>query len=297
MFNLIILIMMSLAWASSYVVISTVELILSPLSISAALTTVGAIVMVFIVRVIQRRPLLPTLISNPVPLLVMSLTAISLPQLSVVIAEKDVAPGLAAVIGTTVPVATFLVSAFILKTTPKNWINLLGIFVAVAGIVTFADPKELMAHKGAISSIGIMMAGGLVFVANGIYAQRATCHLDQIALTTWILIFAAIGLSTLALVFEGGLPEALLNTKVLMEIGFGGAITMAAAYYLYYFLLARAGASFACLYAFLVPPLGVLLSVMFAGMTLDVHNVVGLGVSLMGLALVFIGNARSGNRS
>ena len=72
---------------------------------------------------------------------------------------------------------------------------------------------------------------------------------------------------------------------------------MAAAYYLYYFLLARAGASFACLYAFLVPPLGVLLSVMFAGMTLDVHNVVGLGVSLMGLALVFIGNARSGNRS
>ena len=86
--------MMSLAWASSYVVISTVELTLSPLSISASLTTVGAIVMVFIVRVIQRRPLLPTLISNPVPLLVMSLTAISLPQLSVVIAEKDVAPGL-----------------------------------------------------------------------------------------------------------------------------------------------------------------------------------------------------------
>jgi hypothetical protein len=69
MFNLIILIMMSLAWASSYVVISTVELTLSPLSISASLTTVGAIVMVFIVRVIQRRPLLPILISNPVPLL------------------------------------------------------------------------------------------------------------------------------------------------------------------------------------------------------------------------------------
>ena len=293
MFNSIILIMMSLAWASSYVVISTVELTLSPLTISASLTTVGAIAMVFIVRVIQRRPLLPTLISNPTPLLVMSVTAISLPQLSVVIAEKDVAPGLAAVIGTTVPVVTFLVSAFILKTAPKNWINLSGILVAVAGIVIFADPKELIAHKGVISSIGIMMAGGLVFVANGIYAQRTTCHLDQSVLTAWVLVFSAIGLSTTALVFEGGPPEALLNTKVLMEIGFGGAITMAGAYYLYYFLLARAGPSFACLYAFLVPPLGVLLSVMFAGMTLDVHNVVGLSVSLLGLALVFIGNARS----
>ena len=43
--------MMSLAWASSYVVISTVELTLSPLSISASLTTVGAIVMVFIVGI------------------------------------------------------------------------------------------------------------------------------------------------------------------------------------------------------------------------------------------------------
>ncbi|MDB4049080.1 DMT family transporter [Luminiphilus sp.] len=293
MFNLIILILMSLAWASSYVVISAVELALSPLAISASLTTVGAIVMIFIVRVIQGRPLLPTLISNPVPLLIMSLTAITLPQFSVVIAEKNIAPGLAAVIGTTVPVVTFLVSAFILKTEPKNWINLFGIVVAVAGIIIFSDPKELIAHEGAISSIGIMMAGGLVFVANGIYAQRTTSDLDQTVLTAWILIFAAAGLSITAILFEDGLPEALPNSQVLLEIGFGGAITMAAAYYLYYFLLARAGASFACLYAFLVPPFGVLLSVMFAGMALDVHNVIGLGVSLLGLALVFIGNAKS----
>lgn len=293
MLNVILLFVMSMAWASSYVVISVVEASLSPLSISASLTTVGAIVMVFIVRVIQRRPLLPTLMSNPAPLLVMSLTAIALPQLSVVIAEKDVTPGLAAVIGTTVPVTTFLVSAFILKTAPKNRMNLLGIVVAVAGIVTFADPKALIEHKDDFKSIGIMMSGGLVFVANGIYAQRTTSHLDQTVLTTWVLLFAAIGLSTTALVLEGGLPDALPNFRVLVEIGFGGAITMAAAYYLYYFLLARAGAAFTCLYAFLVPPFGVLLSVMFAGMRLDTHNIWGLCILLAGLVLVFIGNARS----
>ena len=64
----------------------------------------------------MRRPLLPTLRANPVLPLIMAVTAVGLPQLSIVAAENSITPDLATVIGTAVPILTFLVAACVLRT-------------------------------------------------------------------------------------------------------------------------------------------------------------------------------------
>jgi hypothetical protein len=68
------------------------------------------------VRIGMRRPLLPTLRANPVLPLIMAVTAVGLPQLSIVAAENSITPDLATVIGTAVPILTFLVAACVLRT-------------------------------------------------------------------------------------------------------------------------------------------------------------------------------------
>jgi drug/metabolite transporter (DMT)-like permease len=65
-----------------------------------------------------------------------------------------------------------------------------------------------------------------------------------------------------------------------------GVVAMALAYLGYFILIERAGPSFAALYAYLVPPLGVLIGVAFLGEALTMQHMAGLAVVLIGLWLI-----------
>jgi drug/metabolite transporter (DMT)-like permease len=283
--NIALLLALSLTWASGYVLIQRVDLVLAPITATAALTVVATAFLWAGVRIVLRKPLWPTLKQNPTAPLIMAATAVGLPQLSTVVAEDMITPGLATVIGTTVPILTFLTAMFILKTVPRRLSSLLGVAIAVAGMVVFADPAKLMHEHAELKGIAIMVAGGVVFVINGLYAAHRTDELDQYVLTVWIMAFAATGLTVTALIVEG-VPSAVPHGRALISIAVAGVIPIGLAYLLYYRLLAQAGASFTSLYAFLVPPLGIACAALFADGALDLRHLGGVVIVLAGLWLV-----------
>jgi drug/metabolite transporter (DMT)-like permease len=283
--NIMILLLLSLAWASNYIGIAFIDKGLKPITASAAITGLAAIFLFIGVRIGMRRPLLPTLRANPVLSLIMAVTALGLPQLSVVAAENSITPDLTAVIGTVVPIITFLVSACVLRTIRASWVNFVGVGIAVAGIVVFADPGQLLLSKSELTGIAIMLAGGLVFVFNGLFAARRAADLDQYVLTFWIVTLAGLGLSVAALVFEG-VPETLPPSAGLLGVAFSGLVGTGLSYLLYYLLIARAGAAFTSLYAFFVPPLGVLLATLAGENSLSIRHIVGVVIVLSGLWLI-----------
>ena len=289
--NIFLLLALSLAWASGYVLIARVDLTLPPITASAALTIVAALFLTIGVRGALRRPLWPTLRQKPSAPLIMAASAVGLPQLSTVAAEDLISAELASVLGTTVPIVTFLAAVFILKTAPKRLSSLLGVALAVVGIIVFANPATLLHERAELEGIAIMMAGGIVFVVNGLYAAQRTSELDQYALTVWVMGFAALGLTAVAMLVEG-MPTALPPASGLTAIAMAGALPMGLAYLLYYLLLARAGAAFTSLYAFLVPPLGVAFAVLFSGEALDLRHLGGVTIVLAGLWLVLRPAAR-----
>jgi drug/metabolite transporter (DMT)-like permease len=68
--NILILLALSLAWATNYVFIAKVDKALPPLTATAAITLVAAAFLFVGVRVIMRRPLWPVMRVNPwVPLM------------------------------------------------------------------------------------------------------------------------------------------------------------------------------------------------------------------------------------
>lgn len=283
--NALLLLGLSLAWASNYIFISTGDRGFSPFTGTAFIAILAAIVLLIVVRGVMRRPIWPTLRAKPIVPVVMAFTALAIPQLSSVIAENSISPDLATVIGTAVPILTFLVGACVLRTVHATALNFAGVAIAVAGIIIFADPNRLFGQQAELIGIAIMLSGGVVFVANGLYAAQHTSNLDQYALTVWIVVFAAIGLSVAALTLEG-VPDRVPEWDCLAALAASGVIGTGLAYLLYYLLIARAGAGFTSLYAFLVPPLGVTLTAIFLDGGLSARHAVGVAIVLVGLALV-----------
>jgi drug/metabolite transporter (DMT)-like permease len=285
--NIALLVGVSLAWAAGYLFIGAARGV-PPITATATMTVIAAVVIAAGVHWGLKRPLVAPLIKRPWVPLIMGLTAIALPNLSVVAAEHTVPPDLAAVIGTTVPIATILLTIFVTHESPYSHMRILGVPVALAGLVIFLGGDGVLHHRGELGDILVMMAGGLVFALNGIFAARQTRDLDASALAAWTIVFGAAWLVMAAFLFEQ--PLSVDVGSAAWALAGEGIVGMGIAYLGYYVLVARAGASFASLYAFLVPPLGVVGSAVVTGASLTATHAVGLAVVLFGLLFITRGS-------
>jgi drug/metabolite transporter (DMT)-like permease len=283
--NIFLLLGISLAWASGYLFIDAADHGLPPLTATAFMSAVAALVLLPGVAWGLRRPLLqPLRVRLWVPL-VMALTAVAWPNLSVVLAERHVAPELAALVGTTVPIITFLLTVFVTRQTPYSHRRVLGVMIALAGMVTFVGLEELLGNDSQLHGILIMMSGGLVFALNGLLASSKARDLDECALAAWVVAFGAVLLAIAAAVHEAGqitMPPVHVMASVVAE----GLLGMGLASLAYYVLLARAGPYFTSFYAFLVPLLGVLLAAVVRDEPLSPQHLAGLTIVLLGLWLL-----------
>ena len=103
----------SLAWAAGYLFIDDADGDVRPITATAAMAVVAALFMIPVVTLVLKRPLLAALRRRGWVPLLMGLSAIALPNLAVVDAERTVQPDLAALLGTTVPILTLLIGTFI----------------------------------------------------------------------------------------------------------------------------------------------------------------------------------------
>lgn len=282
--RVLLLLALSLAWAAGYLFEGEMAQRLPPLTATAAMCAIAGVVMLPAVPLLLRRPLLQPLRRRLWVPLVMALSAVALPNLAVVAAERSVPPDLAAILGTTVPIATLIITTFITRETRLSAVRLLGVGVALAGMVIFVGPGGLGAGAEVVGVL-VMVAGGLVFAANGVLVGRQTEDLDSAALAAWTMVFAAPVLAAAAFLFERPL-DADWSAPALLPLLAEGLVGLAFAYLAYYALVAQAGAWFASLYAFLVPPLGVLLSAASRGEWPTLNHVLGVGVVVAGLFLL-----------
>ncbi|NDV88066.1 EamA family transporter [Aurantimonas aggregata] len=274
----------SVAWAAGYLFIGAARHV-PPITATAVMTIVGAIVIAGSVRFGFGHALLPDLKKRPWVPAVMAVSAIALPNLAVVAAEHTVPADLAAVLGTTVPIATILLTTFVTRQSAFSTVRMLGIVVALSGLVIFVGGWAALTDDPAdLDGMLIMMAGGLVFALNGLLAAHQTRDLNPHVLAAWTIIFGAVALSLAALILEQ--PFSVELGSAVWPLVAEGSLGMGVAYLGYYVLVARAGAAFASLYAFLVPVFGVVGSAIVLGEQLTTHHVAGLFVVLGGLALL-----------
>ena len=288
--NTLLLLGVSLAWSAGYLFIGAAAHGAPPVTATAAMTWVAVAVMVPAVGLGMRRDLAKVVRRRAWVPAVMGLSALALPNLATMIDEETVDPDVATVLGTTVPIATVLLTTFLRREERFPWLRMLGVAVAVAGLVVFVDPRDLGVEVSALRGIVAQVSGGVIFALNGIWVARQREDLDECALATWTMVFGAVALTIAAVVLEE--PTAVAWTPGLARsLVAEGVVGMALAYLGYYVLIARAGAAFASYYAFLVPPLGVALTALVQGEDVTSRHAVGVAVVLCGLALLRTGRS------
>jgi drug/metabolite transporter (DMT)-like permease len=287
--NFVLLVGISLAWAAGYLFIGSTTNV-PPITATAIMAGVAAVVLLVMVRVVMRRDLAGLLRQRGWVPMVMGLTAIGIPNVAVVYAEHRITPDLAALLGVTVPIATLLITTFITREAAFSATRMCGAVVAVVGLYVFLGADDLN-DLPALMSMAIMMAGGVVFAFNGVFVARQTSDLDEYALITWTMVFGAMALTVAACVLEAPLSTDYSGT--LWALAGEGIVGIALAYVGYYILVARAGANFAAYYAFLVPPLGITMSALAFDRAILLHNVAGVAIVLAGLFLLTRGVAGS----
>lgn len=282
--NLLLLLVLSLCWSSGYLFVDKANDGLLPLTATALMCSLAAVVLLPAVAALGR-PLRATLRRQPLVLGLMGLTAIALPQLSDVAGQTRMGPDVAALVGTAVPIFTFLITAFVLRSRPYSHRRALGVVVSIGGLALFLLWDGVDGALGSLEGAAIMASGGLVFAVNGVTAERVSRRLDPLAVGAWSVTAGALWMILAALLLEG-LPAELPPHDALLGAVDDGLIAIGLAYLLYYLLIGRAGADFAALYAYVVPIFGVALAVLVGGVEPSLGQLLGVAVVMLGVWLL-----------
>jgi len=186
--------------------------------------------------------------------------------------EQDVASGIAAILMAMVPLMVVLVAHFRVPDEPLTGAKLLGVTLGIAGTLVLIGPSVF-------EGFGSHVAGELAIVAATVCYAAATVAagglppLGSASVSAGILLVAApLGIAVASIANS---PHSLAPTiPALAAVAVLGLLCTGLGYLLFFRIISRAGAGFASMNNYLVPPFGV------------IYGWIGLGERLSALALI-----------
>jgi drug/metabolite transporter (DMT)-like permease len=248
----------------------------------AALRAVIAGLALLLLAVVLRRPF-PR--GRRVWLLVAlsGLSATSLGFLSMFGAAGLIAPGIATVVAGTQPIVAALLALAMFGQPFGRW-QVIGMSVSLAGIAMMTFPDIVAGGTTAVAGSALVIAATFGVAFGNALTKRFAAEVDPIAAAALQLLIGTVPLAVLAYLYEPWTPRILesgfLVIVAVLAIG-GTAITFA----LWIGILRRCPLNTANAFTFLVPLLGVAISVVFLGERLIPLAAFGMAVTFGGIVL------------
>lgn len=266
-------------WGSSYIFISVAAPVVGPFWVVLVRTVLGWLVLTGFAR----------LKGQGIPwrqywrkYLMMGALNVAIPFALISTAELVVPGALAAILNATTPLFSALVVAFWFGdrlTMPR----LAGLGLGILGVVLVVgwDPAQLTTTF--ITSAAMLLVASLFYALASSYGKTRFKDSVPLASATGQLGSAALLVLPFALANP---PTQPLTIHAVVSLVMLGVVCSAAAYLIYFRLLASVGATNTTTVTFLSPFFSILWSWLFLGQTIGVLQFVGLWVILSGLFLV-----------
>jgi drug/metabolite transporter (DMT)-like permease len=199
--------------------------------------------------------------------------------------QTRIPSGLASILNATAPLFTVIVAHFATADDKLTVGRAVGLVVGFAGVVVMLGPDLLGQLDRNVLAQLACLAAAFCYAVSSVYGRRfrgippASLACSQMAAST--LIFIPIVL-TLEQPFAMPTPSA---NALLALIGVG-LISTAAAYLIYFRVLARAGATNLMLVTFLIPVSAILLGTTLLGEVLEARHFLGMGAIALGLMAI-----------
>jgi drug/metabolite transporter (DMT)-like permease len=280
----LMLIVLALIWGSSFMFIKVAVRELTPATLILGRLGLAALTLAVVVPVlIGTRATLSQLRAHWPALAVVGLLNTAVPFWLLSWGETRIDSGLASIIQASVPIFNALLAFAFFHDQRVTRQMLAGIALGFVGVALLVGAQPQGKILGALAVVGM-----------------ATCYAGGGLLTRRYLADArphvvALGTSVIAafVVLPFGVAQApghVPSWKTLASVAVLGVLGTAAAYLLFFTIIAGAGAAYAALVTYLVPPVALAYGAIFLGESIGV-------AALVGLALIFAGVTLGTHRS
>ena len=277
------LVTLSVLWGGSFFFAEIALESLPPLTIVTLRVGLAAITLWLVVLALK----LPIPNSPPIwiALLTMGLLNNVLPFSLIVWGQSQISSGLAAILNATAPLFGVIVAGILLRDESATPLKITGVVIGFAGVIVMMDLSSI-ATSSLLAQLAIL-AAALSYACASVYGRRfKATGLNPILVAAGQVTGSTLLLLPIALWVDGNDHYANVPTQVWAAIISLAVFSTAAAYILYFKLLASAGATNILLVTLLVPVSAILLGWLFLEESLQTPHIIGMAMIALGLSAI-----------
>jgi len=269
----------ALLWGASFMFIKIAVRELAPATLVLGRIGIGALTLALIVPIlVGRRETVAAIRANAGWLLVVGLVNIALPFWLLSWGETKIDSGLASIIQGAVPIFNAVIAFGFFRDVRVTGLRLVGVAIGFVGVALLVGAQPHGRILGAIAVVGMAFC----YAVGQLLAGR---HLASVPPP--VVALATTAIAAVALL-PAGIAQAPGHVPHWKTIG--AVLTLAIpltalAFLLFYSIIAGAGAAYASLVTYLVPPIALLYGSIFLGERFGAAALGGLALILGGVAL------------
>lgn len=277
------LVTLSVLWGGSFFFAEIALESLPPLTIVTLRVGLAAITLWLVVLALK----LPIPNSPPIwiAFFTMGLLNNVLPFSLIVWGQSQISSGLAAILNATAPLFGVIVAGILLRDESATPLKITGVVIGFAGVIVMMDLSSI-ATSGLLAQLAIL-AAALSYACASVYGRRfKATGLNPILVAAGQVTGSTLLLLPIALWVDGNDHYANVPSQVWAAIISLAVFSTAAAYILYFKLLASAGATNILLVTLLVPVSAILLGWLFLEESLQTPHIIGMAMIALGLSAI-----------
>jgi drug/metabolite transporter (DMT)-like permease len=276
---LAMLVGLALLWGASFLFIKVAVRELTPATLITGRLGLAALTLGLLVPfVVGTGETLRQLRENAAWLVVVALVNTAIPFWLLSWGETRIDSGLASIIQAAVPIFNALIALAAFREVRVTGARLVGVAVGFVGVALLVSAQPEGKVLGALAVVGMAFCYGL----GGLFAGR---HLKPVQ--PIVVAFASTAISTLVALPFGvaEAPDHVPGWKVIGSVLALGVPGTALAYLLFFGLITGAGAAYASLVTYLIPPIALAYGTVFLDERFGAAALGGLALILAGVAL------------
>ena len=277
------LVTLSVLWGGSFFFAEIALKSLPPLTIVTLRVGLAAITLWLVVLALK----LPIPNSPPIwiAFFTMGLLNNVLPFSLIVWGQSQISSGLAAILNATAPLFGVIVAGILLRDESATPLKITGVVIGFAGVIVMMDLSSI-ATSSLLAQLAIL-AAALSYACASVYGRRfKATGLNPILVAAGQVTGSTLLLLPIALWVDGNDHYANVPSQVWAAIISLAVFSTAAAYILYFKLLASAGATNILLVTLLVPVSAILLGWLFLEESLQTPHIIGMAMIALGLSAI-----------
>ena len=205
----------------------------------------------------------------------------------IVAGQQSVASGVASILNAATPLFGVIFAHLLTQDEKLTPLKLAGVIVGFLGVAVMIGPDAISGLGGNLAAQMMILAGAASFAFAGIFGRRfKAMGVSPMATATGQVIASSIILLPLVLVIDRPWTLPAPGWDAIAALIGVAAISTAFAYFLYFRILASAGATNLLLVTFLIPISAILLGTAFLSEALLPRQIAGMALIGLGLSLI-----------